>query len=372
LLLVTKEDLTDSEVLTVQQFLEKNGDVIVLCPSPKLFGVIGEWSSIEGLSATTPNDYLSVLSTSIPIYEPISSTEDGEVALRTADSNLPVLVSKKFENSIHFFSFSVSRNALRIRLGCYGERYLAERKHRGGFAHKELNPLEMSNGPVHESPVVDVLSYSVLERILLSLRDRGILLPFLWNIPDSKDASVLMTMDEDWAIPEVTEDAMSLFHRKSIPLTFFLTTPLSEHENLREDELVEYSVHPFHSDDIFSRDTLERGIGFLSQPPTGFRHHRRLVERPEMYTAAEALGLQTWECQTQQDMPQVLESPSGSSTTQVRSTFWSFQSALRTMFILRNAKNLDSTVPMFSAYWRRQWTSFIHSSYSVFIPYISS
>jgi hypothetical protein len=34
LLLVTKEDLTDSEVLTVQQFLEKNGDVMVLCPSP--------------------------------------------------------------------------------------------------------------------------------------------------------------------------------------------------------------------------------------------------------------------------------------------------------------------------------------------------
>jgi hypothetical protein len=325
------------------------------------------WSSVH----PPPNDYLSVLSTSIPIYEPISSTEDGEVALKTANSNLPVLVSKKSENSIYFFSFSVSRNALRIRQGCYGERYLTERKHRGGFAHKELNPLEMSNGPVHESPVVDVLSYFVLERILMSLRDRGILLPFLWNIPDSKDASVLMTMDEDWAIPAVTEDAMSLFHRKSIPLTFFLTTPLSEHENLREDELVEYSVHPFHSDDIFSRDTLERGIGFLSQPPTGFRHHRRLVERPEMYTAAEALGLQ-WNSNMGVSNSTGYASGTGVPFRIIHDTSTFDILEFPISFEDRNAKNLDSTVPMFSAYWRRQWTSFIHSSYSVFIPYISS
>lgn len=292
LLLVTKENLTDTEVLMVREFLEKKGDVLVFSPCPQLFGTMGEWDSIEGLSGTTPNDFFSVHSTAIPIYEPISSTEDGEVIVRTANSKRPVLVSLKSTNSIHFFSFSVSRNLFKIRQGCFGESYLAERKQLGGFAHKELNPLEMSNGPLHETPCVDVLAYFVLERILTSLKERGIILPFLWNVPDSKDASVLMTMDEDWANPVVTEDALGLFRRESVPLTFFLTTPLVDHDDLPGDDAVEYSIHPFHKDDIFSKETLEEGMRFLPRPPTGFRNHRRLVENPEMYVSAKELGFE--------------------------------------------------------------------------------
>lgn len=294
LLLVTKDDLTESEVEMVRSFLDNYGDVIVLTPCQELFELVGNWNSVEGVSGLLPNDHLTIFSRPVPILEPIHATEGGQSLLRTDNLKLPALVSEKTENTILFFSFSVSRNIYKIKQGVYDERYLAERKKSGGFAHSELNPLEMSKVVNQEVPCADLLSCFVLEKILTALHNRGIALPFLWNLPDSKDAAFLLTMDEDWVNAPVLADALNLFRDARIPLTLFITQPLDAHDDLNSEGLIDFSIHPYHKDDEFREQVLTEAIDFLPKPPTGFRNHRRLVEKPDMLISAERMGIQ-WE-----------------------------------------------------------------------------
>jgi hypothetical protein len=292
LLLVPKCELSKEETENILDFLENKGSVISLYPNEELVQNVGSLKEVLEVPPDQLSGHVVLDSIDVPVFGRICNIGDTESLLEMAGSEFPALARRRFDKgSLFVFSYSLSDSVMEIT-----QRLLTVNLKLGDgvkWGDYPGNLLDGTEEPL-DVPYSDVQMMYLRSLILTELHRQGIALPIVWHVPYAKKTCVMITMDEDWANPCCLDHSLNLLAERNLPSTLFVTEKVEGSKAFLFQDECDLAVHPFHKDATFSKDTLRRSTGFLSESPKGVRNHWRLVARPEMFSAEIDLGFQ-WE-----------------------------------------------------------------------------
>ncbi len=292
LLLVPKSELSKEETENILDFLENTGSVISLYPNEELVHNVGSLNEFLEVPQDQLSGHVMLDSIDVPVFGRICNIGDTEFSLEMAGSEFPALARRRFnKGSLFVFSYSLSDSVLETT-----QRLLTVNPKLGDgvkWGDYPGNLLDVTKEPL-DVPYSDIQMIFLRSLILTELHRQGIALPIVWHVPYAKRTCVMITMDEDWTNPCCLDHSLNLLAERNLPSTLFVTEKIEGSKAFLFQHECDLAVHPFHKNATFSKDTLRRSTGFLSESPKGVRNHRRLVARPEMFSAEIDLGFQ-WE-----------------------------------------------------------------------------
>jgi hypothetical protein len=290
LLLIPKCDLTPKDLEIILDFLQESGSVISLYPNESLVRMVG---TLEGESDGPKNrvtGFVRIDSNLVPVFGPFTLIRDSQATLEMGGTDTPAIAEKEYgSGSLFVYSYSLAHSLYTTMQGLLDtDPDAADTERRGEYPGNALD----DSGASLLVPHADVQMTFLRSLIVTELHKIGIILPLVWHIPSAMRSCVMITMDEDWAGRLAFGDSVDLLARKNLPLTVFLTERMSDEKSFLLESDCDLAVHPFHRSSEFDENALVEAKAFLTQGPLGLRNHRRLVARPDMFTAAVKHGFQ--------------------------------------------------------------------------------
>lgn len=290
LLLIAKHDLNSKDLEIILDFLQERGSVVSLHPNESLVQILGTMEHGSNGPRNRVSGFVKVDSSLVPIFGPFTAIRDTQAILEVEETGTPAIAKKDFgSGSLFLYSYSLSHSLLVTMQGLLDtDPDAVNVERRGDYPGNALD----NSGASLLVPHADLQMMFLRGLIVTELHKKGIILPLVWHIPFAMRSCVMITMDEDWAGRLAFGDSVDLLAGKNLPLTVFLTERMSEEKSFLLKSDCDLAVHPFHRGSKFSESALVESKGFLPQNPLGFRNHRRLVARPDMFIAAVNHGFQ--------------------------------------------------------------------------------